>query len=140
MNIKQLELSLIGGFHDALLHSYSVDLSAKTASFLMELCVGDSDSTDALIREARRPARLHLHGLDYLSVDAPDPRYSREAPWQIDLCEADPEFASRYAPIEGGFAARFYSSDTNAFIHFAALTAAITYDNALLDPTGTQPL
>ena len=131
MNIKQLALSLSSGFHDALLHSYSVDLTAKTARFRMELCVGDPDSTNEQVREARRTADLHLYGLDYFLVDAPDPKYPRHSAWQIDLCDADPEIVSRYEDIDGGFSARFYSSETNAFIHFAALTAAITYDDAL---------
>ncbi|MES2569002.1 MAG: hypothetical protein V4710_02985 [Verrucomicrobiota bacterium] len=128
MNIQQLEATLAGGFHDALLHSYSVDLIRRMAVFRLELCVGDPESPEESIRELRQKAELKLMGLEYLSVDAPDPNYGREAPWQIDLCDADPQFIARFPPPENGFAARFYSSDTNAFIHFAALSAEIAYD------------
>ena len=95
----------------------------------MDLWVGDLHSVDESIREAYRSADLILSGLEYFSVDAPDPNYLRDAPWQIDLCDADPEYIGRYPVTEGCFAARFYSSDINAFIHFAAKSAAITFQD-----------
>jgi len=129
MNIKELEATLPGGFHNALLRCYRVDLTAKTAHFRLQLCVGDPHSRHETIREAYRSADLVLSGLEYFFVDAPDPTYPREAPWQIDLCDPDPGFTARYDTPLNGFASRFYSSATNVFIHFAAVSAAIIYED-----------
>jgi hypothetical protein len=77
--------SLYGGFHDALLHSYSVDLVAKSARLTLDLCLGDPDSADPTARERGRMADVVLTGLEYFIVDMPDPKDSRTPPMMTDL-------------------------------------------------------
>jgi hypothetical protein len=43
----------------------------------------------------------------------------------IDLCEADPTVTGRLGVNDGVFAARFFVSDINAFIHFEATDTEI---------------
>ncbi len=70
-----------------------------------------------------------LLGLAYLVVDDRDPRYpgSESSPLQIDACDADndPE-RNRQVPRDG-FAGRFFVTEWNAFIHFAAVEAHLTW-------------
>lgn len=117
-----------GGFHDALLHSYSVDLTAGVARFLMEVCVGNPASPDYASREARRFGTLILSGLGHISVDLPDFSYERRAPYLIDLCAPDNTGSDSRAIDTGKFSGRFFSSSTNSFIHFSAASADFTYE------------
>jgi hypothetical protein len=129
MNLDDLASELPNGFHDALLRAYSSDLAARRAEFLLDVWIGDLHSDRSKERERRCRARLELLGLAYLVVDQPDPRYpgTSEAPLQIDACTADdnPERA-RQVP-SGGFAGRFFVTEWNASIHFAALEARLTW-------------
>lgn len=128
MTIFELNASFPHGFHDALLHGYSVDLIGRSARLELELCVGDSRSNVSAEREAYRRAVVHLAGVDYFIVDPPDARYERAAPWMIDLCDDSP----LYSGIETPNAARMYSSTTNSSIHFSAVHARVTYPDAEL--------
>jgi hypothetical protein len=129
MNLEQLEADLPHGLRDSLLRTYSSDLGAGRAEFVLDVFVGDLRSDVTAERERYRPARLELLGLGYLIVDAREPRYAHVelAPVQIDSCAADddPERA-RQVPA-GGFAGRFFVTEWNAFIHFAALEARLTW-------------
>ncbi|HEY7375826.1 MAG TPA: hypothetical protein VIF57_26950 [Polyangia bacterium] len=129
MNIDDLEAGLPNGFHDTRLRTFSSDLAERRAEFVIDVWMGDLHSSVTSERERRRPARLELLGLTYLIVDDPDPRYveAKEVPMQIDSCAADdnPELA-RQVP-QGGFAGRFFVTEWNAFIHFAAVEARLTW-------------
>ena len=129
MNIDELESGLPNGLHDSLLRNLSWDIVERRAEFVMDVWVGDLHSDEEAVRERYRPARLELLGLGYLVVDDRDPRYApfELAPVQIDSCAADddPERA-RQVPA-GGFAGRFFVTEWNAFIHFAALEARLTW-------------
>jgi hypothetical protein len=128
-NLDDLEAGLPNGFHDALLRTFSFDLGEGRAEFVLDIWMGDLHSSITAERERRRPARLALLGLTYLIVDDRDPRYpeTQEAPVQIDLCAADddPDLA-RQVPA-GGFAGRFFVTEWNGFIHFAAAEAELTW-------------
>ena len=132
MTIDELESGLPNGLHDAYLRAFSSDPAAGQAAFTLDLWIGNLHSSLAAERECRRPARLELLGVTYLVIDPPDPRYpvADDAPVQIDSCAADddPE-RSRLVP-EGGFAGRFFVTEWNAFIHFAALDARLTWTGA----------
>jgi hypothetical protein len=129
MNIDQLEEDLPHGFHDSLLRRFSSDMDERRAEFVLDVWVGDLRSDVTAERERYRPARLELLGLGYLIVDDRDHRQADVdlAPVQIDACAADddPERA-RQVPA-GGFAGRFFVTEWNAFIHFAALEARLTW-------------
>jgi hypothetical protein len=129
MNLQELEAGLPNGLHDAHLRSYTSDPTEHRAEFVIDVWVGDLHSTVTSERERRRPARLELLGLAYLVVDELDPRYptAHATPVQIDACSADdnPELAGQVP--EGGFAGRFFVTEWNAFIHFAAGEARLTW-------------
>lgn len=132
MTIEELEADLPNGLHDALLWDFSSDASAGQANFVLDVWLGDLHAAATADRECRRRGRLELRGLAYLIVDEPDPRYplSKGSPVQIGPCAADddPERARQIPP--GGFAGRFFVTEWNAFIHFAAVDARLTWVDA----------
>ena len=129
MNIDELEADLPHGFHDSLLRTFSSDMAEGRAEFVLDVWVGDLRSAVTAERERYRPARLELIGLGYLVVDDRDPQDMSFdlAPVQVDVCAADddPERA-RQVPA-GGFAGRFFVTEWNGFIHFAARDARLTW-------------
>jgi hypothetical protein len=129
VNIEQIEADLPNGFHDAILRNFSSDSGEQRAEFVLDVWVGDLHSRVESERERWRPALLELRGLVYLVTDPRDPRYpaAEGAPVRIDGCGPDdnPELA-RQVP-EGGFAGRFFVTEWNAFIHFSALDARLTW-------------
>jgi len=129
VTLNELEAQLPNGFHDALLRSHSSEPGEQRAEFVLDVWVEDLDSSVMLEREPYRPAHLELFGLAYLVVDEPDPAYLAKsgAPLRIDACPAD-ENADRARQVpEGGFAGRFFVIEWNAFIHFAAREARLTW-------------
>ena len=129
VNIDDLEAGLPNGFHDTLLRTFSSDPAERRAEFVIDVWMGDLHSTVTSERERRRPARLELLGLSYLVIDDLDPRYpnTNVAPVQIDACAPDDnaELARQVPP--GGFAGRFFVTEWNGFIHFAAVEARLTW-------------
>ena len=129
MNIDELEAGLPNGLHDALLRTLSTDGGEGRAELILDVWLGDLHSSVTAERERYRPARLELLGLAYLVLDDRDPRYAAidGDPLRIDVCAADddPE-RSRLVP-SGGFAGRFFVTEWNAFILFAALDVRLTW-------------
>jgi hypothetical protein len=129
VKIDELAAELPNGFHDCVLRTYASLPAERRAEFILDVWLGDLHSTLTSERERRRPARLELVGLAYLVVDKPDPRYlvTDERPLHVDTCAADdnPELA-RLVPA-GGFACRLFVTEWNAFIHFAAVDANLTW-------------
>jgi len=129
VNIEQLEAELPNGFHDALLRSFSSDPAKRRAEFVLDVWVGDLHSSLESERECRRPALLELLELAYLVTDEPDPRHaaSKGARVQIDACGPDDNAELARQVPAGGFAGRFFVTEWNAFIHFAAREARLTW-------------
>jgi hypothetical protein len=129
VNIEELEADLPNGLHDAVLREFSSDPAERRAEFILDVWMGDLHSAVISERERRRPARLELLGLAYLVPDDPDRRHPVMvgSPVQIDACGADDnaDLARRVPP--GGFAGRFFVTEWNAFIHFAALEARLIW-------------
>ena len=127
MNIEELERTV--GFHDSCLRRFTVDYEAQTASLALDIWVGEVEAPAGADRERLRTARLDLIGLEYFVVDPPDPRYKyRDAgSVTIDLCGSDPALAISRPLALGGFAGRFFVNEWNAFIHFAAKDARLTW-------------
>lgn len=129
MNIEQLAAELPNGFHDALLRTFSSDPARRRAEFILDVWVGDLHSPVESERERRRPALLELLELAYLITDEPEPRFPETwaARVQIDACGPDGNLdLARQVPA-GGFAGRFFVTEWNAFIHFAAREARLTW-------------
>ena len=129
MTIDELESELPNGLHDAHLRTFSSDPVTGRAEFTLDVWIGNLHSTVMSEREWRRPARLELLGVTYLVIDVPDPRYpvADGSPVQIDSCAADDDPERRKLVPTGGFAGRFFVTEWNTFIHFAALEARLTW-------------
>jgi hypothetical protein len=129
VNLDTLEAELPNGLHDARLRSYSSDPVERRAEFVLDVWLGDLHSSAASDRERRRAARLELLGVAYLVVDDLDPRYpvTTGAPVQIDSCAADDNTELANQVPAGGFAGRFFVTEWNAFIHFAAVEARLSW-------------
>lgn len=129
MNIDEIAADLPNGLHDALLRTLSSDPAERRAELILDIWLGDLHSAAASERECYRAARLELLGLAYLVLDDAHQQHSVTdgSPVQIDVCDADdsPERV-RQVPL-GGFAGRFFVTEWNAFIHFAALEARLTW-------------
>jgi hypothetical protein len=129
VNLDELESDLPNGLHDSRMRTFSSNPAQRRAEFVLEVWVGDLHRSAELEREPYRAARLELLGLAYLVVDDPDPRYATAdfERVQIDSCgpDDDPD-RTRQVPV-GGFAGRFFVTEWNAFIHFAALEARLTW-------------
>jgi hypothetical protein len=128
-SIDDIEAGLPNGLHDSRLHTFSAGAAEGRAEFVLDVWVGDLHSTVQKERERYRRARLELLGLGYLIIEDPDPRYgpAEKSPVQFDVCAADDDAdRSRRVP-EGGFAGRFFITDWNSYIHFAALEARLTW-------------
>jgi hypothetical protein len=132
VHLDELQAELPNGLHDALLRTFSSDPLEGRAEFILDVWMGDLRSSVAEERERRRPARLELLGLAYLVLDDPDPRnlVTRRSLVQIDACAADDDADRARQVPEGGFAGRFFVTEWNAFIHFAALEARLTWIGA----------
>ena len=132
VNIDELAAELPNGLHDALLRSYSEDPARQRAEFLIDVWLGDLHSAVPAERERRRVARLELLGLAYLVVDDGDPRFpiTNGVPVQIDCCAADENPQLTGQVPERGFAGRFFVTEWNAFIHFAACDVLLTWVGA----------
>ena len=123
MKIQEIADSLPNGFHDALLHSLEIDYIIKTATFTIDLWIGDINSNTE--RESYRLGNLKIKELEYLAIDPPDQNYDQTKPQQIDLCDALPNYP-KHKPSDC-FRARFYSASTNAFIHFSGTEASFEF-------------
>jgi len=128
VTIDELAEELPNGFHDSILRSHGADSDAGTAEFVLDVWLGDLNSDVESDRERYRSARIDLVGLSYLIVDAEG--LQDRAPktgLQIDLCDADEDVLAARPTGAGQFAARFFVSEWNAFIHFAASDARLTW-------------
>lgn len=129
MTLHELATSLPNGFHDADVHSALIDYGSGTASFLIDVWVGTMAMPAGPDRERYRRGRVDLLELEYLAIDPPDPRSPHRGGGSIviDACEADEELAAPRPHALGGFAGRFFVSAWNAFIHFSAGDAQLTW-------------
>ena len=129
MGITELEAEFDISFHDSMLRTLSANFAKRTAEFVLDVCVGHPGAATESERERRRAARLELAGLEYLIVDPPDPKYPyrKHEPVDIDPCDPDQTMTASYPIPQGAFAGRFFVSDWNAFIHFAAMQVALTW-------------
>jgi hypothetical protein len=126
MNLEELAADLPHGFHDSEVQSISMNFAERIVEFILDVWVGSMADAPA-DRELYREARLQLLGVEYCAIDPPDPRYAyREpGPITIDLARSSDDVASRLGHSPGGFAGRFFVSDWNAFIRFAATDARL---------------
>lgn len=140
--LREIEVNLPNGFHDALLEEVTVSLVSKSVSMAMQIWVGDLDSEAEEEREAYKKATVRLNGIVYIVLDPPgaDQEFSRWSAARIDGGEvtSDPASVSpkpRCVLPVGAFAYWFFVEPWNSFIHVAALSASIEWEGlGLTDP------
>ena len=125
MTFEELDRELPNGFHDAILLSLVVDYVAGTAQLKINLLVGGPEDADP---EEYRAAILRITGVQFCSIDPPDPTYRfvpNGSPLRIsgDLARLDhlPELDRLMAKVPKDVSCfRFFVSQWNSFIHLAA--------------------
>ena len=130
----EIDRGLPNGFHDSRVRSCNLDFVARTATFGIDVWVGDAEATTPNGRELYRSALLVVSGLAFCQLDAPDPSYPyQEAmPIRVDLSEADQTVPAIRELPAGVFAVRFYVSGWNSFIHVAGRHAQLAWSDGQL--------
>jgi hypothetical protein len=118
-------------FHDALLNRLTLDYLLRTATFDMELCVGNPESESAEEREAHAKGVLSFKNFIFCTIEAPDPGYNfmdEGGLWitsdgpisklKGDICSDLMDKVPKDA-----FAHYFFNSDWNSFIYISAYSA-----------------
>ena len=130
MTLEELENSLPNGLHDAEIQRITVDYQQRTMIIDMSVFVGDVDAP-AEKREAYREGSLLISGLQFATIEPPDPSYPFSTPGasRIDTCDMtknlDPSLLQ--ALPETSFIRSFFVNDWNAFVHVAGLGAELRW-------------
>jgi hypothetical protein len=132
--LKEIENTLLNGFHDALLEGLSIDFAARSATMDIELWVGSLESSAEAEREARRKARLSLDDIIYLVIDPPDSKYlslEKGSLWIDGGIHHEERSPSLPVPMEclpnDAFTRWFFVKDWNSFIYLAARGATFEW-------------
>ena len=80
MNIKEIELSLPNGLHDAFLMKLYIDYLKRKATFDLDVWMGDPSSKDKKLRETYKKGRLIVHDLIFCTIEPPDSKYPYKKP------------------------------------------------------------
>ena len=126
--LRDIENSLPCGFHDARVHSCALSFATRTASFDLEIWVGDLDSSDSAERDYG-PATLKLAGVAVCEFDAPHPvpALLTGTPLWIDLVQHDGNLlADRDLPTDL-FRACFFVQNWNGSVLIAARDAEFAW-------------
>ena len=134
MNIKELDDSLPNGFHDAMLESFSVNYGSGSAVLKLQILVGDPESSVEPEREAYRAAEVHLSGICYFVIEAPDQKLigtTSKVLWidggSYDAGSAPPCPVPLAALPQDISTYWFYVREWNSFIHVAVRDANIQW-------------
>ena len=135
MTLEEVAASLPNGFHDACIKSISTDYVSGTASFDLQLWVGDVSAEKKEEREVYRDARLTLSDLLFCVIEPPDPSYpyhDKETLW-VDggTWDSAPPSTSIQLPSplpENSFVYWFFVNNWNSFIYVAAMAAHLEFD------------
>jgi hypothetical protein len=115
-------------FHDALLNNLTLDYLLRTATFDMELCVGNAESKNAEEREAHAKGVLSFYNFLFCIIETPDYNYNFMKKGGLWITSDGPISSLkgdiysqllRKVPKEA-FAHYFFNIDWNSFIYIAA--------------------
>lgn len=127
--LQDIENSLPNGFHDSRLRACQLDFVSRTASFELEVAVGDSEAADAEDRDRYAPAILLLDDLAFCELQPPDPAYPFQNPSPVLVALSDP--GSDHPVVKtlpnGIFSGRFFVTNWNSFIYVAARHARLEW-------------
>ena len=134
MTFGQLDQELPNGFHDAEVHSITLDYFSGTVTLDVDFWVGDLDSPN---REDHRRGMLTATGLLFCSIEPPDPSYPflpDGAPITVSGDSADSDTFPALAGLSHRFPAgsscyRFFVNGWNSFIYIAATDVQISWAN-----------
>jgi hypothetical protein len=131
MTIDELEETLPNGFHDADLRNVHIDYEARIATLGMTVDFSDHDKK---IATPAREVDLIISGLQFLSIDLPDPRYPYEDRassiggfWHNEKVDALRKQELVAALPEGAFYNITFVDDWNSFIHVAGKHAELKF-------------
>jgi hypothetical protein len=127
MTLDQIANSLPNGFHDTELSGVSINYVDRTAH--LDLVIWTGGPTE----ETYRSASLDLEGLEYWTIQPPDPREAHAIGHHLTIdigrvtdLERTPEVQLPPLPM-GVFAYWLYVREWNAFMYFAARSAAFQW-------------
>lgn len=136
MTFEELDNELPNGFHDANLHSLTIDYVGGSAVLHMTLDFGDPEGPN---REDYRVGDLRVSGLYFCVIDPPDPTYRHVphgSPLNVSGDRANPdtfpalELLSRTLPT-GVSCYRFFVDEWNSFLNIAAKDVRISWGAGL---------
>ena len=132
MTLEEVAASLPNGFHDASIKGISIDYVTGTATFDLQLWVGDDSAEKEEEREVYRAARLTLSDLLFCIIEPPDPNYPYYdkkplwvdgGPWNSAPISTSIQLPS---PLpENSFVYWFFVNNWNSFIYVAAMAARL---------------
>ena len=134
MTLEEAAASLPNGFHDAYIKGISTDYVTGTASFDLEIWVGDDSAEKEEEREVYRPARLTFSDLLFCVIEPPDPHYPYYekkplwvdgGPWNSAPISTSIQLPS--ALPENSFVYSFFVNNWNSFIYVAAMAARLEF-------------
>lgn len=134
MTLEEVAASLPNGFHDAYIKGISTDYVTGTASFDLQLWVGDDSAEREEEREVYRAARLTLSDLLFCVIEPPDPRYPYYdkktlwvdgGPW--NSASPSPSIQLPRPLPENSFVYWFFVNNWNSFIYVSAMAARLEF-------------
>lgn len=137
MTLQEIETTLPNGFHDSKLRNSVIDYEQGIALLEVSVSVGEPDSENP---EEYRDARVHISGLLFLCIEAPNTSSVsslKEGLWLADghdtrstpqaLASLNPDVL-RNIP-QDVFVYSFFVNDWNAYMHVAARDAELTWED-----------
>ncbi|MBI5550804.1 MAG: hypothetical protein HY911_04795 [Desulfobacterales bacterium] len=134
MTLDELYRTLPNGFHDAVVHSVTVDYSKREVRFNLSLWVGDLEGQDKGARYDYRDGILALYHFGYYIVEAPDPSYPYYGTNKITIDTGElkslrsPPAVKLPPTQEGMFVSWIYVFEWNSFIYVAARRAELQWN------------
>ena len=134
MTLEELDQTLPNGFHDMEICSMELDYLTATARLNVRLLVGWPDDPEPESQEYQA-AVLTISGLCLCSIEPPDPSHPFLPDGNPIMVSGDPAKSDSLPSLDqlsakfpvGAWCYRFFVHDWNAFIHFAAKDAQISW-------------
>ena len=136
MTLRDLEAGLPNGFHDSEIKSVFIDYESRALKIELAVWLGDMTERDAG-REAYRDGELALEGIQFVSIEPPDPRYpfGKNTRLWVDLCDgpSKKDVPAVDAVPKDCFVSGFFVVDWNSFIYVAAREARLNWTGDVYD-------
>jgi hypothetical protein len=129
MTLRELSETLPNGFHDAVVHTVTLDYSKHEVKFDIAVWVGELGAKDEAKREAYRNGELILSGVAFCVIEPPDPTYPYDKKDGIIIDTGEVRSLSKppalqLPPVpEGLFLNWVYVREWNSFMYVVARNA-----------------